>query len=59
MDLTRDLEEPICQEKVSNRAQNKCTWNPEGSALISGDTQGEVSLYLLQDSYRHLRKNKV
>lgn len=46
-DLTRDVELPITHKKVDSTAQNRCKWNREGSAIISGDSAGNVNLFTL------------
>jgi len=46
-DLTKDLELPIAHEKVSRYAQNRCLWNNDGSAIVSGDSSGSISLFVL------------
>lgn len=58
-DLTKDLELPIAHKKVSNYAQNKIAWNTDGSALVTGDSAGNVSLYGLSDKYRKMDASKA
>ena len=57
-DLTRDLELPIAHEKVNNYAQNRVIWNNDGSALVSGDSAGTLTLYALADKYRKMENSK-
>ncbi len=57
-DLTRDLELPVAHEKVSKNAQNRCIWNNDGSAIISGDSSGTISLFGLADKYRKMENSK-
>jgi hypothetical protein len=58
-DLTKDLELPIAHKKVNNLAQNKMAWNSEGSALVTGDSQGNVHLFGLADKYRKMDSTKA
>ena len=58
-DLTKDLELPVAHKKVSNFAQNKIAWNTDGSALVSGDSAGNVSLYGLAEKYRRMDSSKA
>jgi hypothetical protein len=58
-DLTKDLELPITHKKVSNFAQNKMTWNSDGSALVTGDSVGNVNLFGLADKYRRMDSSKA
>ena len=58
-DLTKDLELPIAHKKVNNFAQNKIAWNTEGSALVAGDSAGNVTLYGLADKYRKMDSTKA
>ena len=46
-DLTKDVELPVAEKQISNSAQNKCRWNADGSALISGDSAGNVHVVTL------------
>lgn len=46
-DLTRNLELPIAQEKVGRNGLNTCHWNNEGSAVVTGDSAGNLNLYVL------------
>lgn len=58
-DLTRDVEQPLSHVKINNFAQNKCRWNAEGSAIISGDSAGNVSLLGLGERYRKLENARL
>jgi len=58
-DLTKDLELPIAHKKVSNFAQNKMTWNTDGSALVTGDSMGNVNLFGLSEKYRKMDSTKA
>lgn len=58
-DLTKDLELPIAHKKVNNFAQNKIAWNTDGSALVSGDSAGNVSLFGLADKYKRMDSSKA
>ena len=58
-DLTKDVEQPLTQVKINNFAQNKCRWNAEGSAIISGDSAGNVSLLGLGERYRKLENARL
>ena len=58
-DLTKDLELPIAHKKVNNFAQNKMTWNTDGSILVTGDSMGNVSLFGLAEKYRKLDSSKA
>jgi CTP-dependent riboflavin kinase len=49
---------PIAHEKVSKYAQNRCIWNNEGSAIISGDSTGNINLYGLSEKYRKMENSK-
>jgi hypothetical protein len=49
---------PIAHEKVNKYAQNRCIWNNEGSAIISGDSSGGISLYGLAEKYRKMENSK-
>ena len=57
-DLTRNLELPIAQERVSKSGLNKCRWNNEGSAVVTGDSSGSMSLYILAEKYRRMDNSK-
>ncbi len=57
--MTKDLELPIAHKKVNNYAQNKIAWNTEGSALVAGDSAGNVSLYGLAEKYRRIDSSKA
>lgn len=58
-DLTKDLELPIAHKKVNNFAQNKIAWNTDGSALVSGDSAGNVTLYGLAEKYKKMDSSKA
>ena len=58
-DLTKDLELPVAHKKVNNFAQNKMTWNSDGSALVTGDSNGNVSLFGLAEKYRKMDSSKA
>ena len=58
-DLTKDIELPVAHKKVNNLAQNKLAWNMEGSALATGDSSGNVSLFVLNERYRKLESAKA
>lgn len=57
-DLTRDLELPIAHEKTSRAGLNKCCWNNDGSAVVTGDSAGTVSLQVLAEKYRRMDNSK-
>ena len=57
-DLTRNVELPIVQEKVSKNGVNKCRWNNDGSAVITGDSAGSMSMYILAEKYRKMDSSK-
>jgi WD40 repeat protein len=57
-DLTRDLELPIAHEKVSRSAINKCSWNNEGSAILTGDSSGNINMHVLAEKYRRMDGSK-
>jgi hypothetical protein len=48
----------VAHEKVSKNAQNRCIWNNDGSAIISGDSSGTISLFGLADKYRKMENSK-
>ena len=48
----------MAHEKVSNYAQNRCIWNNDGSATISGDSAGTLTLYALTDRHRKMESSK-
>lgn len=58
-DLTKDLELPIAHKKVSNFAQNRMAWNTEGSALVTGDSAGNVSMFVLSEKYRKMDSSRA
>ena len=58
-DLTKDLELPIAHKSVSKFAQNKIAWNSDGSALVTGDSAGNVTLFGLAERYRKMDNNKA
>jgi dynein intermediate chain, cytosolic len=58
-DLTRDTELPVVHKKVNNFAQNKMAWNTEGSAMVSGDSAGNVHLFGLGEKYRKVDSAKL
>jgi len=43
---------------VNKNAQNRCIWNNDGSAIISGDSAGSISLYGLAEKYRKMESSK-
>jgi hypothetical protein len=49
---------PIAHKKVGNNAINKCCWNNEGSALVTGDSSGALNLYVLAEKYRKMDSTK-
>jgi dynein intermediate chain len=53
-DLTKDMEEPIENVKLSNNGQNKCRWNGNGSVIVSGDSEGNVNLLTLNEKLRRM-----
>lgn len=57
-DLTRDLELPIAHERAARSALNKCTWNSDGSAIVAGDSLGNLSLHMLSEKYRRMEGSK-
>ncbi len=58
-DLTKDFELPVTHKKVNNFAQNKMAWNHEGSALATGDSAGNVNLFVLGERYRKMDSAKA
>lgn len=50
---------PIAHKKVNNFAQNKMAWNGDGSALITGDSAGNVNLFGLSERYRKMDPSKA
>jgi dynein intermediate chain, cytosolic len=57
-DLTRNVELPIAQEKVGRNGLNKCKWNNDGSAIVTGDSSGSISMYILAEKYRRMDPSK-
>lgn len=57
-DLTKDLEQPISHEQVNKYAQNKCKWNQDGSAIVTGDSHGNVNFFILNEKYRKMENSK-
>lgn len=58
-DLTKDVEQPIGHTKINNLAQNKCKWNGDGSTIISGDSDGNINMLVLNEKLRKLDTNKL
>lgn len=57
-DLTKDVEKPIGSTKINNLTQNKCKWNADGSAIISGDSAGNINMLALNEKLRKLDTTK-
>lgn len=57
--MTKDSELPIAHKKVNNFAQNKMAWNGDGSALVTGDSAGNVNLFGLSERYRKMDPSKA
>ena len=57
-DLTRNVELPIVQEKVGRHGLNKCRWNNDGSAIVTGDSAGTMNMYILAEKYRKMDGSK-
>ena len=52
------MELPIAHEKVGKNAINKCSWNGEGSSILTGDSTGAISMYILAEKYRKMDGSK-
>lgn len=58
-DLTTDLEIPLVHLRVGKHALNKCMWNGEGTKIMTGDSQGSVSVYDLDKKYQSIDPSKT
>ena len=56
--MARNVELPIVQEKVGRSGLNKCRWNNEGSAILTGDSSGSMSMYILSEKHRRMDNSK-
>ncbi len=44
-DLNKDTEAPISRKKTGNKAVNCIKWNMDGRKIVSGDSEGVLSLW--------------
>jgi hypothetical protein len=58
-DLIKDMEQSIENVKLGSNGQNKCRWNGNGSIVVSGDSEGNVSLLALNEKLRRMENARL
>lgn len=52
--ILKDIEVPMVEEKIGDKALNKIRWTPDGKSLIIGDADGKSHVYEVPSEVRSL-----
>lgn len=50
--ILKDIEVPVVEEKIGDKALNKIRWTPDGKSLIIGDADGKSHVYEVPSEVR-------